>query len=161
MHDKGVAAAVPAASRVWLSRLLSGVWPAKNPEHRESGEEYVSLLAVMKADADFTALSEVAGRMHWSITLTGNQEFALESAKSHTFAVILCDRDLTANWKALLRAFIHSAPHSAVILLSNVNDSLLWEEVTSSGAYDVLRKPLRVETVSPLLSRAVTYWRLR
>jgi DNA-binding NtrC family response regulator len=160
MHDQGETSAAPAENRAWISRLLNGVWPPRIAEERRSREERVNLLAVMNADADFATLSEVAGRMNWSVTLTANSESALESAKSASFAVILCDRDLTGNWKGLLREFIRSAPHSAVILLSSVNDSLLWEEVTSSGGYDVLRKPLCVETVGPLLSRAVTYWRL-
>lgn len=118
-----------------------------------------NILAMMRSGRDFSILSSVALRMDWSVTLASEYEEARQLTKSQTFAVVLIDRDLSSNWKHCLDGLIHSAPDSGIILLSRVEDPLLWEEVTTKGGYDVLRKPLNAQAVTAVLSRAITYWR--
>jgi DNA-binding NtrC family response regulator len=115
----------------------------------------------MSGGDDFSTLSDVANRMNWSVTLTSDYEHATDVARSRDFAAILIDRDLAPNWKHAISELARSAPHSAVIVVSYINDSHFWEEVTSKGAYDVLRKPFGFDNVCAVISRAVTYWRLR
>ena len=148
------------ASRTWISRLVSSMLPG-NTGRQVSRTDTVRILALMNGDCDFTVLSDVARRMNWTVTLTCDREHAEQLAKSDRFAVILCDRASGGNWKEMIAEFIRSSPCAAVILMSSTYDSLLWEEVTSKGGYDVLRKPLSDETVTAVVSRAVTYWRLR
>jgi DNA-binding NtrC family response regulator len=149
-----------AEKHPWISRLMSGLGLPDTIGQRRSATESVRILAMMKGGADFDVVADVAERMNWAVTLTSQYD-AARAAPLEGFAVVLCDRDLTANWRACLDEFVRAAPHSAVILMSNVNDSFLWDEVTSKGGYDVLRKPLSRETVSAVVSRAVAYWRLR
>jgi DNA-binding NtrC family response regulator len=140
---------------------MSGLRLPGSIGQRHEDTDAVKILAVMQGDADFEIVSDVASRMNWTVTLSPEYEHGARTAKLDGFAVVLCDRDLTANWKACLDEFVRSAPHSAIILMSSVNDSFLWEEVTSKGGYDVLRKPLCRDTVAAVVSRAVAYWRLR
>lgn len=107
------------------------------------------MLAVMPNDSDRHALSRIADKAKWHIEFAANYDSAVELLRSHKFAVILCDRDLSSaiNWREAVEKLAGIAPGSSVMLTSPVNDDVLWQEVIDRGGYDVLTKPFHEERV--------------
>jgi DNA-binding NtrC family response regulator len=161
MQDRGGLDAGINESKFWIPKFLDRIRVPAIINWISPRSHGVRILAVMSGGDDFSTLSDVANRMNWSVTLTPDCEHAADVARSRDFAAILLDRDLVANWKHAVSELARSAPHSAVIVISYINESLFWEEVTSKGAYDVLRKPFAFNNVCAVISRAVTYWQLR
>ncbi len=124
----------------WLTNIVQGI---------RTDSHVVRVLALVPKDSDRQVLSEIAERSKWHLDFALSYESAVELIRSHKFAVILCDRDLSSafNWREAVQKLAGLAPGSCVMLTSPVNDDVLWQEVIDRGGYDVLTKPFHEERV--------------
>ena len=67
---------------------------------------------------------------------------AAEEAIETPAPVILLDADGHPAWANSLRQVVHVRPTARVVVLARNADNLMWVEVLSQGAHDLLRKPL-------------------
>jgi DNA-binding NtrC family response regulator len=121
----------------------------------------VPILAVMDRDSDFVTLEIAAQRLRHPMSLVSSYNAARRLAKLSGPAVVMCDRESLTDWRNDVETLARKAPQACIILMSPTRDIELWEEVTQTGGYDVVLKPLDDESARRILARAVSYVRLR
>lgn len=119
----------------------------------------LNIVALITDEQDRALLADVSARNQWQVHFTDSSTEAWRILNQLKAPVVLCDRDLPANdWRHAVRV-LGSSPHrGCAILLSRVVDDYLWNEVTASGGYDVLCKPLREPDVVRAVKLAWSYW---
>jgi len=119
----------------------------------------MNIVALITDEQDRSLLAEVGARNQWQVHFTDNSTEAWRMLNQLKAPVVLCDRDLSGNeWRHAVRVLASSAHGACIILLSRVVDDYLWNEVTGSGGYDVLSKPLREQDVVRAVKLAWSYW---
>ena len=141
-----------------LTKFLGCRRASKIPSPRK-----LSIVAILTASlagyADRAALSEAAELADLDLHAAGSCEEAWHIADRLHAPVILYDRDIQhAEWREAV-GILAALPHRPmVILISPVADEYLWSELFRTGGFDVLRKPLRPEEISRVLTLALSYW---
>jgi len=117
----------------------------------------VPVVALVVDDQDRKVLASAAGQESLEVHFAESCEEAGAVANRLSAPVILIDRDWPGSeWRAAVERL--AATHGAcVILLSAVTDAYLWQEVTRTGGYDILAKPLRVANVARVIRLALHY----
>ena len=106
----------------------------------ETGKIHV--LAVTPDAKERAALAKIAHQEAWDARFAQDTHGALEILRHLESPVIICDRELTPDWREAIRFFGTHSPRSRVILTSPGTDDRLWLDVIEHGGYDVLTRPL-------------------
>jgi FixJ family two-component response regulator len=119
----------------------------------------LKIVALIVDDRDRALLMEVAQRNRWQLHFAADCTEAWRVLHQSQAAIILCDRDLPADdWRHALRVLASSGHGACAILISRVVDGYLWNEVTASGGYDLIAKPLREQDLLRAVKLAWSYW---
>jgi len=98
----------------------------------------------------------------WMLVRVATWRDALKVIGSVIIPVILCDRDLPGlEGPGGLAGLRGNSRFPALLLLSDITRSTLFDDVVKFGAFDVLSRPLSRETLIPTLDFARIYWEMR
>lgn len=122
-------------------------------------EEPITLLGILRAAAERTALEQIAATGGWILHLTESYDQARALLAKAAIPLVVVDRDLPGtDWRQMVPA-LAGLPHAPCILLASaVADEYLWLEISRRGGHDILPKPFEREAVT----RVVTFawaWR--
>jgi DNA-binding response OmpR family regulator len=117
----------------------------------------VLLLSAQPADRD--ELASILRNTRWHVILAETASSAFHMLRAVEFPVVLWDRDVQGmEWRQALRELANSRCRPAALLLSDVDDSYLWEEVVHAGGFDVLTRPFRGRDVMSSVEFAYRHW---
>jgi CheY-like chemotaxis protein len=95
----------------------------------------------------------------WELLAATDLPEARTLLAGHDIALVLCDRDIASpGWREAVRTLAAAPSKPCVVLLSPSASSELWEQVTESGGYDVLRKPVKAEEFRRTLRAGLSQW---
>lgn len=123
--------------------------------------EQLSLLGILADASDGMELRRTAASSDWRVLTTHNGHETLTLLNRNLISIVIYDRDLSDDWRTMIRQSARSASKPAVILASRVVDQYLWQEVVDNGGYDVIKKPFDTEEVRRTVNLAWTYWKSR
>lgn len=107
-----------------------------------------SLMAVLPAREDRTALQRIIGPCEWELQWTDTCEEAIDAFRRTGPAIVICERDLPdGDWRQLWDLLAREPKPPMFIVTSRLADYALWAEVLNVGGYDLLLKPFRAEEV--------------
>ena len=139
----------------WLNSIVTNI---AGPLHRRPRPEDDSFPTVLLVAGPETAAQ--AASPDWRLLTTSSLAEAERLLGENEVAVALCDRDAPAvDWKRAVPALAGTSSRPCVVLLTNSEDSQLWERVTAAGGYDVLRKPVSAETLARAIRAGISHWR--
>lgn len=96
----------------------------------------------------------------WRLLMVADVPRALALLAQRPIPVVFCDRNIPdANWKEAVRMLAAAPSKPCVVLLSPSLSRELWEQITESGGYDVLRKPVTAEAFLRVLRAGLCHWR--
>jgi DNA-binding response OmpR family regulator len=120
-----------------------------------------SLMAVLAAPEDRTALLRIIGPCKWELHWIGTCEEAIEVFHRTSPAIVICDSRLAdGDWRQLWDILAREPKPPMFIVTSRLADDALWAEVLNVGGYDLLLKPFRAEEVIRVVHAAATQWQL-
>jgi CheY-like chemotaxis protein len=109
----------------------------------ESPGNRIPVVALTTNPSDPAALTGLAERAGWSLTMATDLEGAAAALLRHPGAVILCDRDLAGvGWREAAHLLTLCSPEIRFVVLSPETDDRFWLEVIERGGYDVLTRPI-------------------
>ena len=118
-----------------------------------------SLMAVLAAPEDRTALLRIIGPCKWELQWVGTCEEAIEVFHRTSPAIVICDSQLAdGDWRQLWDILAREPKPPMFIVTSRLADDALWAEVLNVGGYDLLLKPFRAEEVVRVVHAAATRW---
>jgi len=118
-----------------------------------------SLMAVLAAPEDRTALLRIIGPCKWELHWIGTCEEAIEVFHRTSPAIVICDSRLAdGDWRQLWDILARGPKPPMFIVTSRLADDALWAEVLNVGGYDLLLKPFRAEEVIRVVHAAATQW---
>lgn len=133
--------------------------PAETELELKTADSDIQIVCLVAGDQDRGLLDQTAARHRWKLLFAQTEPKAREMASRLKPAIILLDRDVPgADWRNAVSSLAASSGGGCVVLISRVTDDYLWNEVVSSGGYDVLPKPLREEDVLRTVKLAWFYW---
>lgn len=131
--------------------------------HRTSrlpASDSATVLCVSPFEADHAFLERAFRNSALKVQAVRSSREALDLLSSSKVAVVLCEESLPdGNWKGML-ADVASMPDGPVLIVtSRLADDILWAEVLSLGAYDLLMKPFDATEVFRVVSLAWRHWK--
>jgi DNA-binding NtrC family response regulator len=122
----------------------------------------VPVLLIAASDLDRTVLHELLDNTRWRITSVACCEEALETLRSRTIPIVLCDRDLPGvHWRQTVNILRSVSYPVSIIVTSQVTDSYLWNAVVDQGGFGVLAKPFGAADVLQTLEFAFSDWSMQ
>jgi DNA-binding NarL/FixJ family response regulator len=112
--------------------------------------------ALFVGDRAALGLTEPAG-----LVKTSDVEEELMRLNHEEIPVVLCDQDVSRDWKTAVRQLASSRCRPSVVVLSAEKPLRLWQDVTAAGGYDIVRKPTPPGMLDHVISSATVYWRCR
>jgi DNA-binding NtrC family response regulator len=88
-------------------------------------------------------------------------EEALARLDQEEIPVVLCDEEVSADWKSAVHRLAGASCRPSVVVLSAGKPLQLWPEVTAAGGYDIVRKPVPPGMLDHMIRSATVYWRCR
>jgi DNA-binding NtrC family response regulator len=108
----------------------------------------IRLIAISQDRGCRERLKDLAEFYGWDLFLCSNCESAAAMPGLASIPVVLCDRDqLDMSWRDAFRVLLAPDRSRCMILCSQSDDDLLWQEVIRLGGYDIVRKPLCEEQI--------------
>ncbi|MCL4401737.1 MAG: hypothetical protein M1436_03600 [Acidobacteria bacterium] len=95
----------------------------------------------------------------WRLFVARDLRQAETFLMNHEIALVLYDRDAPGDWRQAVAVLSGAPSRPCVVLLSESDNGELWDQVTGSGGYDVLRKPVRAEALRRTLRSGISLWR--
>lgn len=127
----------------------------------------IPVLCVEPAEEDPIALEEIFNSSPWSmcpdlvwkLDTSHSLTSAWRALHTHSFPLVLCERDLRpGTWRELLDLIERLPQPPFLIVTSRAADERLWAEALNLGAYDVLAKPFDRTEVMRVVSMAWMHW---
>lgn len=115
----------------------------------------VNVLVVSPLLQTRTQLRSVFQHTNWSLEEVHTCRDALIALNGSRIPVIICEAVLPdGTWRDLLESATVLSQRSALLVTSAWADEVLWTEVLTCGAYDLLVRPFDVREVVRILSQA-------
>lgn len=131
-----------------------GIFPRKETPV----EARLSVVALVAPGGDRDLLTQLAAEHRWTLQFAQTYGDAVQMLSDSDIPIILCDRDMDADWRDVIRTMA-AAPHPVyTILVSSVADDYLWTELVRWGGHDLLTTPLRETEVLRAMRLAWSYW---
>jgi len=112
--------------------------------------------ALFVGQPDALGLREPAG-----LVKATDVEEALARLRHEEIPVVLCDQDVSGDWRTTVRRLASSRCRPSVVVLSADKPLRLWQQITAAGGYDIVRKPVPPGVLEHVISSATAYWRCR
>jgi CheY-like chemotaxis protein len=90
-----------------------------------------------------------------------NVQEALVRLNHEEIPVVLCDQDVSKDWKTTVRQLASSRSRPSVVVLSAGKPLSPWQEITAAGGYDIVQKPTPPGLLDHVIGSATIYWRCR
>jgi CheY-like chemotaxis protein len=102
-------------------------------------------------------------RSQWKVDCVPSLPAALEVLPLSDAAVVICCQETAGDqsWRSIARALSHFPRPPFLVVASRLADEDLWQDVLTSGGYDVLSLPFDKRDLFRVLSLAGSYWRAR
>jgi len=132
----------------------------RHSNEQAGGAARITVVGLMSSDDDDGRLVGATGsRNGWQVVFAETHTEAEAALDQAQVPVVFCDHGLLGlGWRRAVERLSGPPKRACVILLSETADTNLWNEVVSSGGYDVLSKPLREDTVTRAVRLARSYW---
>jgi DNA-binding NtrC family response regulator len=142
-----------------LHRGLANITRLVSKRDEASSSPLVTVICFLPEDQDRPLMMDLCRRHQWEAffaTSREEAEWALQELKPQ---IMLFDRDVAgSDWREFVTRFAARSSGACIMLVSKVIDDNLWNDLVSSGGYEVLRKPLRDDEVSRAVRMAWSYW---
>ncbi len=127
---------------------------------KPASDQRPPVLAIIADAPKRDALRVALEPLGWRFVFTDSAATGMEQQQHERYPVILFDRDSAGeDWRDAIRALSAGAPRPSVILMSCHTDRNLWEELVRLGGYDIVRSPIRAESVAQTLAAGWSLWR--
>ncbi|MGD0299778.1 MAG: hypothetical protein ABSE86_22025 [Bryobacteraceae bacterium] len=104
-------------------------------------------------------MTDLCRRNQWEVFFAENRPQAERALQDLKPQIMLFDRDIAGpDWREFVTGFAARSRAACIMLVSKVIDDNLWNDLVSSGGYEVLRKPLRENEVTRAVRMARSYW---
>lgn len=133
-------------------------------EHAEGkrAKTDVPVLLIAASALDRSVLHELLDNTQWRITSVTCCEEALDTLRSRTVPIVLCDRDLPGlHWRQAVNILRSVSYPVSIIVTSQVSDGYLWNAVVDQGGFGVLAKPFALADVLQTLEFAFSDWTMK
>lgn len=128
---------------------------------RADGAVTPVLLASSRND-DLERIPALIPRGEWMLIKVKSWSDALQVLSTVIFPIVLCDREIPGlEWPQGLAHLNSSFRRPALILLSDLAASSLWQDVIRYGGFDMLFRPLCQERLLTALDMARIQWEMR
>ena len=131
--------------------------------HRASripASESATVLCVSPFEGDHVFLEQAFRNSTLKVQAVRSSREALDVMSSSMVAVVLCEESLPEGDRKGMLADVVSMPDGPVLIVtSRLADDILWAEVLSMGAYDLLMKPFDATEVFRVVSLAWRHWK--
>jgi DNA-binding NtrC family response regulator len=128
----------------------------------EQAKTEVPVLLITTLDPDRRVLQEILAATRWRLTSVTCCEEGLETLRSRTVPIVLCDRDLpSAHWRQAVNILQSASYPVSIIVTSQVSDGYLWNAVVDQGGFGVLAKPFCAVDVFQTLEFAFSDWSMK
>jgi DNA-binding NtrC family response regulator len=138
-----------------LANVMRLVWKRNGA----SSNSLVTVICLLPEDQDRSLMIDLCQRNHWEVFFAASREQAEWALQELKPQIMLFDRDIAGpRWREFVAGFAAGSGGACIMLVSKVIDDNLWNDLVSSGGYEVLRKPLRDDEVSRAVRMAWSYW---
>jgi len=142
-----------------LHRALANVTRLVSKRDGASSRPLVTVICFLPQDQDRSLMMDLCRRNQWEVFFAVSREEAEWALQELKPQIMLFDRDVAGpNWREFVTRFAARSGGACIMLVSKVIDDNLWNDLVSSGGYEVLRKPLRDDEVSRAVRMAWSYW---
>jgi DNA-binding NtrC family response regulator len=142
-----------------LHRALANVTRLVSKQDEASSSPLVTVICFLPEDQDRSLMIDLCQRNHWEVFFAASREQAEWALQELKPQIMLFDREVAGpDWREFVAAFAARSGGVCIMLVSRVIDDNLWNDLVSSGGYEVLRKPLRDDEVSRAVRMAWSYW---
>jgi FixJ family two-component response regulator len=139
---------------------ISGWFALRLERSKRAGEKKLQILALMPHGQDSQLLRAVARDAGLFVTLSDTATEIVFRRHSDVPSIVILDPLLFPDrWKGIIWMLTRNSPRPYVILLSPTADANLWDELQRVGGSDILRFPIRRDTLIEALERAGQIWR--
>src|SRR5271156_3480141 len=102
----------------------------------------VTILCLLAEEPDRSLMTGLCRGNQWSASFSTTREKAEKALRELKPQIMLFDRDLAGqDWREFVKGFAAASGGACIMLVSKVVDEHLWNDLVSSGGYEVLRKP--------------------
>ena len=129
-------------------------------QRRQRGSiQMVTIVCLLAEEPDCSLMTGLCRGNQWSVSFAKTREEAQKALRELKPQIMLFDRDLAGqDWREFVKGFAAASGGACIMLVSKVVDEHLWNDLVSSGGYEVLRKPLREDDVARAVRMAWSYW---
>ena len=123
--------------------------------------DVVTVLAVSTNDEEHRRLESIFKHSRWRLLRSRSAREALELLRDLAAPVVIADTCLPdQGWRQLLASLL-DLPHPAprLVVASRLAEDTLWQDVLSSGGYNVLEIPYESREVFWVVSHAWRDWK--
>lgn len=125
-----------------------------------------SNLLIIEDDEEIQSQMKWAFASHYEVSLASDRQHALGMIRRHQPAVATLDlglpphpREVTEGFRTLSE-ILQEAPHTKVIVITGQDGKEHALQAIAQGAYDFLRKPVELDELAVIVSRAQHVYRL-